>query len=233
MDGGWPLPIGSSLRTQYVARPDVAGRFPVVLVLPTLAGLSGFEKSMCRMFARWGVVAIGVDSYRHNGEPHEAYEALSDRRALLDLDEIQEFIVSDDVNWAVSGDLGILGLDVGGRFAIVSASTRLWVKAVAVAYTPVTGDEDREYQVATYLDNLPVPVLGLYGTDDELIAPSSVDEAQRRNDHGQWLLYEGAGHSFLDVEAEGYHADASADAYPRLVDFFKATLPAAIEVDLG
>jgi len=233
MYGGWPLPIGSSLRTQYLARPDVAGRFPVVLVLPTLAGLSGFEKSMCRTFARWGVAAIGVDSYRHKGDPHEAYEALSDRRALLDLDEIQEFIVSDDVNWAVSGDLGILGLDVGGRFAIVSASTRPWVKSVAVAYAPLTGDEDREYQVATYLDNLPVPVLGLYGTEDELIALSTVDEAQRRNDHGQWLLYEEAGHSFLDVEAEGYSADASADAHPRLVDFFKATLPAAIEVDLG
>jgi dienelactone hydrolase len=87
--------------------------------------------------------------------------------------------------------------------------------------------------VATYLDNLPVPVLGLYGTEDELIALSTVDEAQRRNDHGQWLLYEEAGHSFLDVEAEGYSADASADAHPRLVDFFKATLPAAIEVDLG
>jgi carboxymethylenebutenolidase len=233
MYGGWPLPIGASLRTQYLARPDVAGQFPVVLVLPTLDGLSGFEKDLCRMFARWGLAAIGVDSYRHKGDPHEAYEVLSDRRALQDLDEIHEFIVSDDVNWAVSGDLGILGLDVGGRFAIVGASTRQWVKSVAVAYAPLTGDEDREYQVASYLDNLPVPVLGLYGTEDELIASSSVDEAQRRNDHGQWLMYEGAGHSFLDVEADGYNADASADAHPRLVEFFKATLPAAIEVDLG
>jgi len=185
------------------------------------------------MFARWGVVAIGVDFYRQKGDPHEAYEALSDRRALMDLDEIHEFVLSDDVDWAVGGDLGILGIDVGGRFAIVSASTRPWVKSVAVAYAPLTGDEEREYHVASYLDNLPVPVLGLYGAADELIAPSTVDEAQRRNDHGQWLLYEGAGHSFLDVEAEGYDADASADAYPRLVEFFKATLPPAVEVDLG
>jgi dienelactone hydrolase len=66
-----------------------------------------------------------------------------------------------------------------------------------------------------------------------LIAPSTIDEAQRRNDHGQWLLYEDAGHSFLDVDADGYDPDASADAYPRLVEFFKTTLPAAVEVDLG
>jgi len=122
MYGGWPLPIGSTQRTQYLARPDAAGQFPVVLVLPALGGLSGFEKDLCRMFARWGMVAIGVDFYRRKGNPLEAYNALSDRRALTDLDEMHEFIVSDDVTWAVSGEIGILGIDVGGRFGIMAAS---------------------------------------------------------------------------------------------------------------
>jgi carboxymethylenebutenolidase len=233
MYGGWPLPIGSSQRTQYLARPDAAGRFPVVLVLPGLDGLTGFEKELCRTFARWGVVAIGIDFYRQKGDPLEAYHSLSDRRALTDLDEIHEFIDSDDVNWAVSGDVGVLGIDVGGRFGIMSAATRPWVKSVAVAYTPLTGDEGRQFQVASYLDNLPVPVLALYGTEDELIEVATVDEAQRRNEHGQWLLYEGAGHFFLDVESDGYQPDAAADAGPRLVEFFKSTLPPAVEVDLG
>ena len=233
MYGGWPLPIGSTQRTQYLARPDAAGQFPVVLVLPALGGLSGFEKDLCRMFARWGMVAIGVDFYRRKGNPLEAYNALSDRRALTDLDEMHEFIVSDDVTWAVSGEIGILGIEVGGRFGIMAAATRPWVKSLAVAYTPLTGDEERQFQVAGYLDNLPVPVLGLYGANDELIDVATVDEAQRRNDHGQWLLYDKAGHFFLDIEADGYEADAAADAGPRLVEFFKATLPAAMELDLG
>jgi carboxymethylenebutenolidase len=233
MYGGWPLPIGSSLRTQYLARPDAAGRFPVVLVLPTLDGLSGFEKDICRMFARWGLVAIGINFYRQAGDPLEAYHDLPDRQALGDLDEIHEFVVSDDVDWAVSGDLGVLGLDVGGRFALIGAATRPWIRSVAVAYAPLTGDEDREYQVAGYLDNLPVPVLGLYGSGDDLVAVETVDEAQRRNDHGQWLLYEGAGHSFLDADADSYDADAASDAFPRLVEFFKSTLTSAEEIDLG
>ena len=233
MYGGWPLPIGSTQRTQYLARPDAAGRFPVVLVLPGLDGLGGLEKELCRTFARWGMVAIGVDFHRQNGDPLEAYDGLSDRRALTDLDEIHEFIVSDDVNWAVSGEVGMLGIDVGGRFGIMAAATRPWVKTLAVAYTPLTGDEERQFQVASYLDNLPVPVLALYGADDELIEAATVDEAQRRNDHGQWLLYEGAGHFFLDIESDGYHADAAADAGPRLVEFFRSTLPPAMELDLG
>ena len=233
MYGSWPLPIGSSLRTQYLARPDAAGRFPVVLVLPTLDGISGFEKGLCRAIARWGLAAIGVNFYRRAGDPMDAYDTLPDRQAMKDLDEIHEFVVSDDVTWAVSGEVGILGVDVGGRFALIAGATRPWVRSIAVVSTPLTGDEDREYQVAGYLDNLPVPVLGLYGTEDDLVAIETVDEAQRRNEHGQWLLYEGAGHSFLDVEAEQYHADASADALPRLIDFFKATLPPAEELDLG
>jgi len=233
MYGGWPIPIGSGLRTGYLARPDSAGKYPVVLVLPTVAGLSGFEKDLCRALARSGVVAIGIDFYRQRGDPLESYHALTDSRAMTDLDEVHEFVESDDVGWAVSGDLGVLGLDVGGRFGIIAAATRPWIRALAVVCTPLTGDDEREFQVEGYLDHLPVPVLGLYGAEDALIDVGTVDEAQRRNEHGQWILYEGAGHDFLDVDAELYHADSAADALPRLVEFFKSALPRAQEVDLG
>jgi carboxymethylenebutenolidase len=233
MYGSWPVPIGSSLRTAYLARPDAAGRFPVVFVLPALHGLTAFEKDLCRLFARSGVAAIAVDFYRHLGDPLVAYHELPDARALTDLDEVHEFVVSDDVKWAVSDDVGILGIDVGGRFALIAGATRPWARAVAVAYTPLTGDEDREHPVAGYLEHLPVPVLGLYGANDDLVAASTVDEAQRRNQHGQWLLYEGSGHGFLDTDAELYDADAAADAFARLVEFFRTALPAAEELDLG
>jgi carboxymethylenebutenolidase len=233
MYGAVPLPIGAELRTGYLARPDSAGKFPVVLVLPTLDGLSGFERDLCRRFARWGVAAIAIDSYRQSGDPLEAYQAMSDARAMTDLDEVHEFVESDDVAWAVSGDIGILGVDVGGRFGIAAAATRPWVKSLAVAYTPLTGDDDRELHVADFLENLPVPVLGLYGAEDELIDLATIDEAQRRNDHGLWILYEGAGHNFLDVDADGYHTDAAQDALQRLVEFFMTTLPKAEELDLG
>lgn len=233
MYGAAPLPIGAGLRTGYLARPDAAGKFPVVFVLPTLAGLTGFEKDLCRMFARSGMVAIGIDFYRQSGDPLEAYHALSDSRAMTDLDEVHEFVESDDVDWAVSGEVGILGVDVGGRFGIAAAATRPWVKALSIACTPLTGDEDRQFQVAEYLGNLPVPVLGLYGAEDELIDVATIDEAQRRNDHGLWILYEGAGHSFLDMDADLYHADSAKEACQRLVEFFKTSLPKAQELDLG
>jgi dienelactone hydrolase len=149
------------------------------------------------------------------------------------LDELHQFLVSEDVTWNAGDRVGILATDVGGRFGLIKAATRDWVRSLAICYTPLTGDEDREHQVANYLDHLPIPVLGLYGSADDLIDNSSVDEGQRRNDHGQWLLYEGVGHGFLDVDGESYDEGAADDAFARLVAFFRASLPQADVEELG
>jgi carboxymethylenebutenolidase len=233
MYGACPIPMGTGHRTGYLARPDAAGKFPVTFVLPGLDGLTGFEKDLCRRLARSGILAISIDFYRVGGEPLDRYNALSDARAIADLDELHSYVVSDDLEWSVGDQVGILGIDVGGRFALISAATRPWVRSLALAYTPLTGDEDREFQVADFLDHLPVPVLGLYGSDDELIHASSVDEAQNRNQHGQWLLYPGVRHQFLDLDAPEYDASAAEDAISRVLAFLKATLPPSEEEVLG
>lgn len=231
--GSWPIPVGAHHRSGYIARPDAAGRFPVVFVIQDINGMNSFEKDICRRLARRGFAAVAIEMYRRGEDPIASYSSLSDRRALADLDELHEFIVSDDVGWNVSDRVGILGTDVGGRFGLIAAANREWVKSLAVAYTPLTGDEDRDEQVATYLDHLPIPVLGLYGAEDELIAAETVDEAQRRNEHGQWLLYSGAGHGFLDVDHEGFDQAAADDAFERIAAFFEATLDDRMVEDLG
>jgi len=79
----------------------------------------------------------------------------------------------------------------------------------------------------------PMPVLGLYGQADELIAVESVDEAQVRNPHGTWLLFEGAGHGFTDIDSPDYDRSACEDALNRLIDFFSTYLPVAEVAELG
>lgn len=233
MYGTWPIPIGAAHRDGYIARPDEAGEFPVVVLIPDLDGLGSLEKDLCRRLARSGLAAIAVDFHPGVGDPLTGYAMLDDDRALNDLDEIHEFISSRDVEWNASDRLGLLGVDTGGRFALAKAATRDWVACAAVVYSPLTGDEDRGFQVAEYLDHLPVAVLGLYGADDDLIDPSTVDEAQRRNQHGQWLLYEGAQHGFLNIESDRYDPAATEDAVARLVAFFIGALAPAEVEDLG
>jgi carboxymethylenebutenolidase len=233
MYGTWPIPVGAGHRDGYIARPDEAGKVPVVFIIPDLDGLGSFEKDMCRRFAREGFAALTIDLYGEKGEPIDLYNSMTDDRALYILDELHQFLRSDDVTWNVEDRVGILGTDVGGRFGIIKAATRDWVRSLALCYAPLTGDENREHQVADYLDHLPVPVLSLYGADDDLIDSSTVDEAQSRNEHGQWLLYEGAGHGFFDIEGAGFDQSAADDAFARLLAFFRGSLePAQIE-DLG
>ena len=233
MYGTWPIPIGSAHREGYIARPDESGRFPVMLVLPGLDGMGSFEKDLCRRLARTGLAAITLDLYRTGADPIASYNDRTDPRVMTDLDEVREFVLSDDVDWNVSDDLGLLGLDVGGRFALIAGATRDWVRSVVVCSTPLTGDEEREHQVESYLNHLPIPVLGLYGADDELIDSGSVDEAQRRNESGQWLLYEGVGHDFFDITSSQFDQAAADDAFARIVGFFQATLDKAVVEDLG
>lgn len=230
----YAVPVGAGYRPGYLARPDRAGVFPVVVVVPDLDGLTSFEKDLCRAFARHGIAALTLDLYRdRSGDPIHDYQSLSDRQAMTDLDEVADFLASEDIDWTTAGSVGMLGLDIGGRFALAMAAHRPWVRALALCYTPLTGDEDREIQAADLLETLPVPVLGLYGADDDLISAETVDEAQRRNTTGQWLLYEGAKHGFLNIDGDTFDNDAAADAAQRLVQFFIQTLPPAQQLDTG
>jgi dienelactone hydrolase len=73
----------------------------------------------------------------------------------------------------------------------------------------------------------------MYGSDDPLIAPETIDAAQDRNQNGQWLLYDGARHDFLNDSGDEYDPGAEADAVERMTQFFSSTLPRPQTVDLG
>lgn len=237
MYGNLPVPVGSGYRRGYLARPDQAGRFPVVVICPDINGVSAHEKTVARRLARNGIAALAIDFYAEQPADEDAalasYHALSDAEALRTVGEVYDYLRSEDIDWAQTERVGVLGLDVGGRFALIAGAHRAWVGAAAVVYAPLTGDEERRFPVADMLDHLPVPVLGLYGADDELIATETVDEAQNRNQAGTWLLYEGAGHGFLDEVGPGYDVSATEDAIARLVEFFGRSLPEAEIDELG
>lgn len=237
MYGSYAVPVGAGFRRGYLARPDRSGSFPAVIVVPDLDGVSSHERGLCRSLARNGVAAVAVDLHRRPVEPGDqalaAYHELSDGEALRTLEETWQFLDSDDTPWANPGKVGVLGLDVGGRFAIIAGAHRPWVGAVGVAYAPLTGDEERAHPVAEMLGHLGVPVLGIYAQDDELIATETVDEAQRRNQGGDWLLYQGVGHGFLDEDGDHYDEGAAADAALRFSRFFIGHLPPAQLDELG
>jgi carboxymethylenebutenolidase len=237
MYGPLTVSVGAGYRRGYLARPDQAGQFPTVVLMPDLDGLGAHEKHIARRLARHGLAVVVVDPYPT--EPSDrrsaliAYNGLPDAEAMRTIDETYDYLRSEDIEWAQTSRLGVLGLDVGGRFALIHAAHRPWIGAAAVVSTPIAGDEDRQFQVADVLKHIAVPVLGLYGAEDDLIDVETVDEAQDRNVTGQWLLYDEARHAFMDEASDDYHEPSTEDALTRLVEFFTANLPKKAEVNLG
>ncbi|MDH3308842.1 MAG: dienelactone hydrolase family protein [Acidimicrobiia bacterium] len=232
--GSYGVPVGSSNQPGYVARPDKKGAYPVVVVVPDINGLTSSEKDLCRFLARHGFATVAIDLYRGAAprrgasldEAIAAYGALGDRRALTDIDETIAFCLGDDIDWSRKGPVGLVGLDTGGRFALLYAAERPNVGGLVVVQAPLAGDDDRLLTVENALERLTMPVLGLYGQDDSLIPAEGVDVAADLNPSGEWILYDGAGHDFLNLEADGYHAGAAADASVRMVRFLTSSLPA-------
>lgn len=227
------MPTGARFTTGYLARPDRIGAYPLVMLVPPLRGITSFVKDLARRLARnrYAVLVPDLTRGAHPGPdaPFDdlvaAYHRIRVRRALTDIDDAIAFAFADPAGWAREGRVGMVGIDVGGRFAITYAAHRQrQVGALCVAYAPLAGDEDRKFRVADALEMLPMPVLGLYGSEDGLVPPEGVDEAQRRNGHGQWILYEGVGHDFLDDDSDSYHHGATSDALARLLALLAATL---------
>ncbi len=231
------LPAGAGMTDGYIARPDTRGSYPLVVLLGGLDGISSAIKDLARQLARHGYVVVVPNLYRnlHPGSDSDldtriaAYNQVSDRRAMHDVTDAISWIVGDDAAFAADGPFAMVGIDVGGRLGLIyAAHHQQQVAALAVAYAPLAGDEDRELQAADALGMLPMPVLGLFGAEDVLVPAAAVDEAQRHNPHGQWLLYSGAGHGFLDPDSPDYDPGAAGDAFQRIIKLLAATLPEPI-----
>lgn len=231
MYGTYSTPAGSSYRSDYMARPDAVGRFPVVLITGGPGEISSHVKSVCRFLARRGMVALALDLEPESS--NGAHHGMGDTDLLAQFDETRRFLSDEDLNWALNEPMGVLGIESGGRLALLAAALRSWVGPVAVLYGPLTGDEQRRYPTAGQLERLGGAVLGIYAADDELIDPGTVDNAQDRNPAGAWLLYEGVGHGFVDENHSNYHESAAMDALERLAGFFASHLPAPQTLDLG
>ena len=97
-----------------------------------------------------------------------------------------------------------------------------------VAISAPFGGADGRLDVLQQLPNLAVPVLGLYGGDDEHIDTEDVDQAQEASPAGRFIVYEGVGHAFMDAASPDYHPGAEADALARIRAFVEAVSPAPV-----
>jgi carboxymethylenebutenolidase len=224
----------------YDARPEAAGRYPIVVVISGFTGNSEQHKDVVRRFAQAGYYAIAPELYsREGGMAGKGFpemsqiagkvtraQYLSDIRAGADYAKQQA--------WARADRLGVTGFCGGGALTLHTAAEYPGVTAAVPWY----GQVKRVYSDAPGIDafslvsRIKAPVLGLYGDADPGIPSADVRsfEAELKkagNANVEFILYPDAPHAFFsDDRPQVYKKEASEDAWKRCLAFFDRHLKA-------
>ncbi|HJR05433.1 MAG TPA: dienelactone hydrolase family protein, partial [Methylomirabilota bacterium] len=220
------LSSGGAAIPAYDARPEAAGRYPIVVVISGFTGNSEQHKDVVRRFAHAGYYAIAPELYSREGgmqgknftEMGQIAGRVTRAQYLGDIRAAADY--AKQQSWARADRLGVTGFCGGGALTLHTAAEYPGVAAAVPWY----GQVKRVYSDAPGVDafslvgRIKAPVLGLYGDADPGIPSADVRsfEAELRkagNASAEFILYPDAPHAFFsDDRPQVYKKEASEDA---------------------
>jgi carboxymethylenebutenolidase len=197
-----------------------------VVILPDVRGLHPYYETLAEHLADAGLHVVALDPYgRTAGPVHrvEGFDPGPHRQAATD-EGLRADVRAAAVALRELGATRVLtvGFCFGGRASLMQASQES-VDGVVAFYGPPRGEGTGGSPLAEVSDGIVrVPVLGLYGAEDRGIPIEDTESysaalAAAGVDH-RIVVYPGAPHSFFDRRMSE-HADASRDAWARLLGF--------------
>lgn len=210
--------------TAYVAHPDKDSAAAVILI-QEYWGINDHIRDIAGRYANEGYLCLAPDLYRgklakNSQEASQFMQAL----AIEDgMEIIRETIATAGAKYHIQ-KFGITGYCMGGIFALRAACEIGELAAAA----PFYGDIPEE----AVLKNLTVPTLFIAGERDSWINPEKVNtlkQAARKYDLPIEVVSYDADHAFFNnTRPEVYDAEASADAWRRVLDLFRKNLAIAM-----
>jgi carboxymethylenebutenolidase len=213
----------------YAARaaaPSGAG----IVILPDVRGLHPFFEELALRFAEAGVDAIAIDYFsrtagtgrRDAGFDYASHVPLTRHESLnADIAAAAAYLRSAD-GGAVER-LYTVGFCFGGRLSYLQAASGIDAAGVIGFYGPPVGPNRAGLPApADEAPRFTAPVLAIWGGADRGIGPEAAEAFDEALDRAgvphTSVTYPGAPHSFFDRLA-GEHAEASADAWRRMLEF--------------
>ena len=228
----------ASEMTLWEARPDTREKRPGVLLLHERYGIDRHTKDLAEKLAADGFVACLPDLFhRFDGDREvlgrgEIRVDLCDDESLSDLDEAVTFLRSRP--YVAADEIGIIGVCQTGREPLLFAGHRRDVAAIVVMYGGVGArdwvpGDGRPSSVASFIENIDCPVLGLFGEDDHLISIENVQrfrtELEQANKSYRIRIFRGAPHGWLNDTMPGrYRPEAAEAAWSELTSFLHGAL---------
>src|SRR5438874_12541884 len=195
--GEW-VDIKSGQRTTkaFVVYPERKEKTPVVLVIHEIFGLTDWVRSLCDELAEAGVIAIAPDllsgqKFEDVDGARKAISALSKEQVKADLDATADYALTKIPS--CNGTLAICGFCWGGGVAFAYANENPKLKAVYSFY----GNAPDE---ASKVTNIPCPVYGFYGENDERVnatIPKAEELMEAAGKKYEPVIYKGAGQGFM------------------------------------
>jgi carboxymethylenebutenolidase len=208
----------------YLARPlGAEGPLPGVIVIHEWWGLNDNIRSMAEQLAGEGYRALAVDLYggASASTPDEAQKLM---RASLDKSaELTENLKQAYAYLSDSGQkVGTIGWCFGGGWSLATALALPEDVDATVIYYGRLVTEKAE------LEKLRMPILGIFGAEDEGIPLESVkafeSALKELGKNASVHIYEGADHAFANPSGQNYQAEPAKDAWQKALAFFAENL---------
>ena len=215
----------------FVARPEKPLGTQVI-ILPDVRGLHQFYKDLALLFAEAGVGTLAFDYFGRTAGMAPRDDTFE---YMPHVQQLRSETIAADLTAAIaesrtrSGDQPIttVGFCMGGALSLLAGTGNYGLAGVVGFYAGLS----RAFGGPTVLESaaaISCPVLGLFGGADQGIPVSQVEQLDQILDttgvKHEIVIYPGAPHSFFDRRwAE--HADASADAWTRILGFIASHTP--------
>ena len=219
----------------YLARPLGTGPFGGVVLANHAPGWDEFYKETARRFAHHGYVAICPNlffRFGHGTPPDVVAQArgaggVPDASVIGDCAASMELIKSLPYS---NGKVGIIGMCSGGRHSYLTACSVKGFDAVVDCWggrvVMAPGDLTPQMPVSPIdlTKDLPCPILGLFGNDDQNPSPAQVNQHEEElKKHGkqyEFHRYDGAGHGFFYYDRPNYRPEQAMDAWGKVFEFY-------------
>jgi len=223
----------------YVARPEGDGPFPGIVLVHHMPGWDELYQEFARRFANHGYNTLSPDLYCRvgHGTPDDiaakvrADGGVADDQVVADCSAAAKWLKALPTS---NGKVGIIGTCSGGRQAVlVAARTRdfdavadLWGGRVVAAKEALTPKQP--VAPIDYTKDLQVPLLGLFGNDDQAPSPAEVnqheEELKKHGKNYEFHRYDGAGHGFFYYDRPIYRQQQAMDGWAKVFAFFEKNL---------
>jgi carboxymethylenebutenolidase len=211
--------VDGSEITGYLAKSKTAeSTQPGLIVIHEWWGLNDNIRMMTDKLASKGYTALAVDLY--NGKVAQSPDSagtyarsINEEEAVDNLTQAYSFLT----NQQGAPKVGTIGWCFGGGWSLQTALAHPEkIDATVIYYGHLATDTSK-------LAELQMPILGIFGAEDDGIPPEQVKAFESALDgvgvSNNIHIYEGAGHAFANPSGKRYQQEAAEDAWQKTTNF--------------